>query len=81
MGTDKKYGIAYDTPAYAKKVTDYTNQFMNENGDQTPETLGSKTGINIDPIISLMKQAKAPDTITPQKQNTGLLNILASQKS
>lgn len=30
-GTNKKYGVAFDTPAYAKKVADYAHQFQNEN--------------------------------------------------
>ena len=35
-GVNKKYGVAYDTPAYAKKVSDYTNQFMSEDQGSQP---------------------------------------------
>lgn len=30
-GTNKKYGVSFDTPGYAKKVVGYTNQFIKEN--------------------------------------------------
>lgn len=32
-GVNKKYGVPFDVPAYAKKVSTYTNQFLAENGN------------------------------------------------
>lgn len=41
-GTNK-YGVAYDTPAYAKKVGNYVKEFSNEGADQVPPD--TKVGI------------------------------------
>lgn len=35
-GTNKKYGVAFDTPAYAKKVLDYSKQFYQEKKAKSP---------------------------------------------
>jgi len=37
-GTNKKYGVSFDTPAYAKKVADYAKQFEFNTGVTTSET-------------------------------------------
>lgn len=73
-GTNKQYGIAYDTPAYAKKVADYTNKFKQE----AETTIGQpSSGIaNTTPSVS----QTTGSTILPQNtqgvipQGSGLLS-------
>lgn len=36
-GVNKKYGVAYDTPGYVKKATNYLNQFENEAPKNPPQ--------------------------------------------
>lgn len=44
-GVNKKYGVAFDTPAYAKKVKSYTDKFIKEgSGTQQPiQTMSGTT--------------------------------------
>jgi len=37
-GINKKYGVAFDVPTYAKKVTKYTNQFLSEQKAERQDT-------------------------------------------
>lgn len=45
-GVNKKYGVAYDTPGYAKKVADYAKQFELNQGVSTSETGNPPTPLN-----------------------------------
>ncbi len=43
-GINKQYGIAYDTPSYAKKVVDYSRKFYGESKQKAGSMQGSATG-------------------------------------
>lgn len=66
-GTNKKYGVAYDTPAYAKKVADYVKQFKKEQPDVAES--GSP--------VAMSSPATTPGIIPNQppstQKNTGLI--------
>ena len=61
-GINKKYGVAYDTPAYAKKVANYASQFEKE---------GNVPGFDEKP-----KQSNQA-TIEGAKQTMKMLNVMA----
>ena len=79
-GTNKKYGIAYDTPKYAKEVGDYTNQFMsgkkNDTQSNNQPQVASQTDASAkhkDALNNLMKiiaSAKANQQVTPNQPIT-----------
>lgn len=67
-GTNK-YGVKYDTPAYAKKVADYTKEFESDGGSSVPQektkiatkTTGGNIGLmNKNPIPNI---GSAPNSI------------------
>ena len=60
-GINKKYGVAYDTPAYAKKVSDYAKQFESGKDETTPANKGLIGG-----LIAQKAQQSTPQAI-PQK--------------
>lgn len=66
-GTNSK-GVKYDTPAYAKKVSEYTKQFENERGINT-----SKTGKEA-PTMAVKQTQK-----TQSSQNQTLPQLMAQQ--
>lgn len=78
-GVNQKYGVVYDTPAYAKKVANYAKQFENEvsgTGEATPgkvisEDKNKKTGMF--PQSDKIPKPKVQFgliTSNPMKQNT-----------
>jgi len=68
-GTNKKYGVAFDTPAYAKKVSDYAKQFEGE--EETTETKNPLTqGIAKSPIQKPTQQTQQPAQQTQQPQQS-----------
>lgn len=62
IGTNKK-GVKYDVPAYAKKVTDYTNKFLKETGG---EVATNSTADNKNTNEAILKAEKL---ITHIKEN------------
>lgn len=70
-GINKKYGVAYDTPAYAKKVADYAKQFEGGSPQEVPISNPTKSpGL----IKSQLQNAVAPTVnkgiITPAMKET-----------
>lgn len=90
-GINKKYGVAYDTPAYSKKVLDFSKQFYNEksNIDQTGTALGTNENTPssepLNNIMNIISQAQA-STKAPAVQGNalnpkvGILPSLAKKK-
>lgn len=68
-GINKKYGIAYDTPAYAEKFTKYVKEFEQEAGGET-KIPSIKEGKNV-----ATKPNNNPGMIQPQfsPQKTGVM--------
>lgn len=64
-GVNKKYGVAYDTPAYAKKVADYTKQFEKEASQTPPTNQLAMSQPNTSPGI--INSSFSPDTVNTQE--------------
>lgn len=68
-GVNKKYGVKYDTPGYAKKVADYTTQFLS--ATQPKEGIAmSQPKI---PTTGLI-QPQAPEPQIGEQTTAGILN-------
>lgn len=61
-GINKKYGVAYDTPAYADKVINYAKKFYGES-QKTSQTSQSS------PINEIMSTMKKAQSTTPASQS------------
>lgn len=66
VGINKKYGVKFDVPSYAKKVLAYSKQFYGESGNT-----GNKNPDILNQVISTMKQTGS-QVSNPVKQ-TGTL--------
>ena len=92
-GTNKKYGVAYDTPAYAAKVKSYADSFIksdnqgSQQGTTTPNTTTKQPEGNTvrDNIMAMVSKAKEMTQATqpvaqqnsPTQPSAGLLPNLA----
>lgn len=56
-GVNKKYNVKYDTPGYAKKVADYTDQFLNDS--DMPDVSGHQNS-----NVATNEQASAPGLLS-----------------
>lgn len=73
-GVNKKYGVAYDTPAYAKKVLGYVKQFQRE-GIQSDPIQSGKLPVAQAPINSpMMSTAPQNAQQAPPQATPGLLS-------
>lgn len=78
-------GVHFDTPTYAKKVADYTKQFMNESqsDDSTPSGAPQMSNPPVD-IVSRIKQIMGGGSQQPanpqQPAQAGLLQKLQLQR-
>lgn len=63
IGTNKK-GVKYDVPAYAKKVVDYTNQFLNQ-PEQKNENQQANTVTDTSTIPMIENQKTIANTTNP----------------
>ncbi len=72
-GMNTKYGVSYDTPAYASKVLKYSKQFYQEKKSNSNQG-GQQGNDALKPIVSMMQQSKEK----PQGQSNGLLNPIVS---
>jgi len=82
-GINKKYGVSYDTPAYAKKVADYTKQFMEETPDQAPTQSQPQQNDVVSKLTELTKKVSdrmSQGMVPQQSQQNGLLGNLAIQR-
>ena len=85
------YGVAYDTPAYAKKVVKYSKEFYQESTNKSTNTTQSPTqnttqSSPINDIMSMVNSAKSnqqtsqPSTNPPQQNSQGLIQGLLKQQ-
>lgn len=70
-GVNKKYGVAYDTPAYAKKVASYAKQFEKENPvdpqkDSKVATSNKNQGLIPTPPVQTNNPSSQPGVMPPQ---------------
>lgn len=56
--TNKKYGVKFDVPDYAKRVTDYTNQFLNGSKDAITQPIQNSTNESTPVTITQPNVAK-----------------------
>ena len=71
-GINKKYGVKYDVPGYAKKVADYAQQFSQESPEQQPMKQAQD--------ISLKKQTQSA-SVKPKVNKPGLLHDFMSSRT
>lgn len=80
IGTNEKYGVKYNVPAYANTVNSYAQQFMSQSGNNA-QVASSQTGPGktqaLQKILSIIQQAKQSGSTQPA-QNSGLLGQAAS---
>lgn len=75
VGTNK-YGVKYDTPAYAKKVLDYSREFYSGTGQKpqvTPLSAPKQDLSNSAPVktlLNIISQAKTAQTPTGPVEST-----------
>jgi len=55
VGINKKYGVKFDVPNYAKKVLSYSKQFYNGDNSSSQEPSNSNSGDPLNSIISTIK--------------------------
>jgi hypothetical protein len=67
-GTNKKYGVKFDVPSYAKKVVQYTNQFSKE------LTSGGQPEVQQPTANSTAPTTIPPATPEPEPDSSGLLS-------
>jgi len=81
-----KYGVNYDVPSYVESAMKHLNEFStdpNKTSESTPSGVLPQQQDTLNPIISLMKQAKSTSSKMPQKSNqsqkpgAGLLSTLS----
>lgn len=89
VGINKKYGVKFDVPSYAKKVLAYSKQFYGEKGSTQPKPKED----TLNQVINTVKQTtvkkptgtlKGVSTgITPKRQGTKILKtgLLLNQKT
>lgn len=66
-GTNKKYGVKFDVPGYAKKVEDYTKQFLLDKHVSQPEISNPNTDPSNSPLHNLVAMIKETAGAAPKK--------------
>ncbi len=70
-GVNKKYGVKYDVPGYAKKVTNYANEFLNGSdtisSPQTNSGMNESTPMTVNPPTPQLPQNNQTEGFLPSK--------------
>lgn len=71
-GVNEKYGVSYDTPAYAKKVMDYAKTFLDEEEKSNPQSQAPIPATPIPPQVNNTLPQLARQQSTPQSQSASV---------